>query len=398
MSSGVQFTGSAFHAVAPAEMRYSVDLTADVFEPANDLLAGYCEGRQVVLFASRTIDRLYGAAIRRYLGARLPAGSWHYVVAETGEHNKNLRSVEAICEHAKSLRIDRNGLLIAVGGGILCDMVGFGASIYKRGIRYVKINTTLVGQIDVGVGIKTGVNFLSSKNLLGSYYPAYASINDPALLRTLPLRQISCGLAEIIKMAIILSDELFVLLEEHVQSILKRRFGPGAPPEAERDLRVLVLAIQLMMDELRPNLHEKDLERLVDFGHSFSPVIEIESDHAIHHGEAVAIDMALSARIAVRMGLMQETDCARVLDLLIASGLPVYDAHTCQPALLQEALRDMHLHRGRKINLVIPTGIGRADFVRELEQLPASVLEGACDDLRQFDLRHVDLLDTCAAA
>jgi 3-dehydroquinate synthetase len=388
MSSGVEFTGSAFHARAPAEMKYSVDLTADVFELSNDLLAGYCEGRQVALFATRTIDALYGAAVRRYLAARLPAGSWHYVVTDTGEHNKNLRSVEAICEHAKTLRIDRNGLLIAVGGGILCDMVGFAASIYKRGIRYIKINTTLVGQIDVGVGIKTGVNFLSSKNLLGSYYPAFASINDPALLRTLPLRQISCGLAEIIKMAIILSQPLFELLEVHAESILKRRFGPGAPLEAERDLRVLVLAIQLMMDELRPNLHEKDLERLVDFGHSFSPIIEIESDHAIHHGEAVAIDMALSARIAVRLGLMEEADCERVLELLVTCGLPVYDAHTCQPALLQEALHEMHLHRGRKINLVIPTGIGRADFVRELAQLPAAVVEGACADLCQFDLRN----------
>jgi 3-dehydroquinate synthase len=263
-------------------------------------------------------------------------------------------------------------------------MVGFAASIYKRGIGYIKVNTTLVGQIDVGVGIKTGVNFLASKNLLGTYYPAHASINDPHFLRTLPVRQISCGLAEIIKMAIILSEELFELLEEQVRSILRRKFVASTADDGERDFKVLVMAIQLMMDELRPNLHEKELERLVDFGHSFSPMIEIESDHQILHGEAVAIDMGLSSRIAVRLGLMSEADCARVLALLQACDLPVYDEATCGAAKLHEALREMHLHRGRKINLVVPTGIGRADFVRTLESLPDEVVRDAAADLRQL--------------
>jgi 2-epi-5-epi-valiolone synthase len=383
MITGVEHTGSAFHSRAPGELRYSVDMTAGVFNEDNPLLASYCEGRQVLVFSTRVVDRLYGEALRRYFAARLPAGSWDYVVLDSGEHNKNLRSVERICEKAKARCIDRNGVLIAVGGGIVCDMVGFAASIYKRGIRYIKVNTTLVGQIDVGVGIKTGVNFLSSKNMLGTYYPAHASINDPHFLRTLPLRQISCGLAEIIKMAIILSDELFELLESHVQVILKRRFATDDPAGRERDLKVLVMAIQLMMDELRPNLHEKDLERLVDFGHSFSPMIEIESEHAIHHGEAVAIDMALSTRIAVRLGLMSERDSDRILALLEASGLPVFDEATCRPDLLHSALRDIYLHRGRRINLVVPVGIGRADFIRMLESIPASVIEDACADLRQ---------------
>lgn len=383
MTSCVEFTGSAFHSRSPGESRYSVDMTARVFDPSNPLLADYCAGRQVVVFSSPGVDALYGAELKRYFGARLPVGTWHYVIIESGEHNKTLASVERICEHAKSLRIDRNGLLIAVGGGIVCDMVGFAASIYKRGIGYIKVNTTLVGQIDVGVGIKTGVNFLSSKNLLGSYFPAHASINDPNFLRTLPVRQISCGLAEIIKMAIILSDELFELLEEQVRSILRRKFVASTAEEGARDLKVLILAIQLMMDELRPNLHEKELERLVDFGHSFSPMIEIESGHRILHGEAVAIDMALSSRIAVRLGLMRESDCQRILALLQACDLPIYDEATCGADQLQEALHEIHLHRGRKINLVVPTGIGKADFVRTLEALPPDVVRDAAADLRE---------------
>ncbi|WP_426106016.1 sedoheptulose 7-phosphate cyclase [Massilia sp. TSP1-1-2] len=384
MQTGVHHIDGTFHSRAAAEWRYSVDMTEGVFDPDNELLAGYCEGRQVLVFSSGVVDSLYGEAVRAYFAAHLPEGSWQYVVLPTGEHNKNLRSVEAICEHAKQARIDRHGLLVAVGGGIVCDIVGFAASIYKRGIGFIKVNTTLVGQIDVGVGIKTGVNFLASKNMVGTYYPAHASINDPRLLQSLPARQISCGLAEIIKMAIIVSAELFELLEVHVASIRARRFADGSVQDGQRDLKVLTMAIRLMMDELCPNLQERELARLVDFGHSFSPMMEIESDHQLHHGEAVAIDMALSARIAVRLGLLSEADCARILALLVASGLPVYHAATCSAALLGEALRDMVLHRGGRVNLVVPTGLGCADFIRHSEALPAELVAAAADDLRRY--------------
>ena len=383
MTSAVVFNGNAFHCSVPSSWQYSVDMAVDVLDPANPLLADYCAGRRAVLFCSPVVNELYGAALRRYCQARLAPDSWRCVVLPTGEHNKTMRSVEQVCEHAKAAGIDRNGVLVAVGGGILCDIVGFAASMYKRGIRYIKVNTTLVGQIDVGVGVKTGVNHLASKNLLGSYHAAYASINDPAFLRTLPPRQISCGLAEIVKMAVILSAELFELLEAHVASILRRRFAPAGAAEAGRDRRVLLLAIQLMMDELGPNLRETELARLVDFGHSFSPAIEIDSDHALQHGEAVAIDMALSACIAVRMGMLEQDHCERILALLRACDLPLYDAATCRPALLRGALEEMHLHRGCRINLVVPTGIGRATFIRELDALPAAVLEQACEDLRR---------------
>ncbi|MEW6705195.1 MAG: sedoheptulose 7-phosphate cyclase [Pseudomonadota bacterium] len=387
---------SSFDVRVPEELRYSVDLTHGVLDVRNPLLARYCEGRKAVLFASPTVDALYGPAIRRYFEAHRPEGGWDYVVVPTGEHHKNLRTVETICEHAKRCRMDRNGLLVAFGGGILCDLVGFSASIYKRGIRYIKVNTTLVGQIDVGVGVKTGVNFLASKNMLGTYYPAYASLNDPAFLHTLPLRQLSCGLAEIIKMAIILSRELFELLEEHVDSMLCRRFVASHWREMERDTRVLTLAMQLMIDELRPNLHEKNLERLVDFGHSFSPMIEIESDHRLYHGEAVAIDMALSSRIAVRLGLMREDDCERVLKLLRACDLPCFDEETCRHELLMQSLQEMHLHRGGRINLVVPTGLGSADFIRELQALPAEVVREAVRDLKRHRHRSPAAVPTAA--
>jgi 2-epi-5-epi-valiolone synthase len=390
MTGTVENPDVQFRYEVPGVWQFGVELTSAVFDPENPTLAQRCDGRQAIFFVSPTIDSLYGAQLRAYLQHRLALSGSSYVVLESGEKSKNMRSVELICEYAKSLRLDRNGVMVAVGGGIICDMVGFAASIYKRGVRYIKVNTTLVGQIDVGVGVKTGVNFLHSKNLLGSYYPAFASINDPLLLRTLPRRQISCGLAEIIKIAIVASSELFELLEAHVESILARGFGARAAAAGADDWRVLVLAIQLMMDELRPNLLEKDLARLVDFGHSFSQVIEVESGYTFHHGEAVAMDMALSSRLAVRLGRLREQDCDRIMALLLASGLPLADSSLCVPDLMMLALRDVHLHRGRQINLVIPTAIGRADFLRTLEDVPPEVLQQACHDVCGQRVRRLE--------
>jgi len=363
-----------FEVRATQSLDYAVDLSHGVLDLANPLLARTCAGRRLLLCVSPSIDQLYGAAIRRYFAHHHRSAAWQYCVIATGEALKTLRTVELICEQAKHAHMDRHGLLVAFGGGILCDLVGFAASIYKRGIRYVKVNTTLVGQVDVGVGVKTGVNFQASKNLLGSYYPAFASINDPHFLHSLPLRQLSCGLAEIIKMALILSPELFELLERQVDGLLCRRFATGQRAEAAADARILALAMQLMLDELQPNLREHQLERLVDFGHSFSPVLEIDSEHRLLHGEAVAIDMALCACIAVEIGWLTNAEAARVLALLRACDLPLLDPATCQLERLESALQDMALHRAGCINVVLPRGLGRADFLRRPQELPRELL------------------------
>ncbi|NYI04208.1 sedoheptulose 7-phosphate cyclase [Allostreptomyces psammosilenae] len=378
---GVHEDPGGFALRAPDGTAYRVDVTDGVLDPENPLLARQCEGRRVVAFVSPTVDRLYGARLRDYLTARLEPGSWSVAVLPTGEHRKTLASVEAVCARAKSEGLDRHGVLLAVGGGVLCDVVGFAASMYARGIRYIKVNTTLVGQVDVGVGVKTGVNALHTKNLLGAYHPAHASINDPALLATLPPRQVRCGLGEIVKMAVIRDAELFRLLEDAPDVFLgPRRAGD---PRAEGDLehRVIRTSMRLMMEELCPNLREHQLARLVDFGHTFSPVIETASDHRVAHGEAVAIDMALSSHLARLLGLIDPAECDRVVDLLELLGLPVFDAATCTPDLMRQALVSSWERRGRRLHLVVPTAVGTATFVDDLDDLPAPVLGAALDAL-----------------
>lgn len=382
LACGVWFDGNRYRSRAGADsLSYSVDLTKNVFALDNPLLRDYCANRSIVLFASGSINRLYGDVIRRYVDAHRGCKPWSVVVLPTGEENKTLANVERVCRAAKNAGIDRRGIMVAVGGGILSDTVGFAAAIYARGSRYIKVNTTLVGQIDCGVGIKTGVNFAESKNLLGCYHPAYASINDRQFLQTLPKREIRCGLAEIIKMAIVVDADLFALLERHHACVLRDKLSSRDPAAAGLDHEIVHRAIFAMMDELNGNIHERNLERKADFGHTFSPRIEVESNHAIKHGEAVAIDMALSSRIALLLGRISETDYQRIVRLFQAVGLPILAPEICSLAMMERSLDAMFLHRGQRINLVIPTGIGSADFVRRREELPNDVLVDALADL-----------------
>lgn len=379
---GVRADDRGFVLLAPEGTTYRVDITDGVFAPDNELLADYCEGRRVVAFLGPTVDRLYGEQLRRYLAAHLAPGSWSVVPVGGGEAQKTMESVERICAEAKAAGLDRRGVMIAVGGGVTCDMVGFAAAVYCRGVRYIKVNTTLVGQVDVGVGVKTGVNALDTKNMLGSYHPAHASISDPAFLRTLPARQIRCGLGEIAKMAIIKDARLFRALEECPEVFRQ----PCATPSwltAGRGVEDYVLrtSMELMMEELCPNLREHDLARLVDFGHTFGPVIETASKYRIAHGESVAIDMAISSELARVLGLISAEDCERTVRLISRLGLPVHDPQTCTPELMERALQASWERRGRRLHLVVPDGIGSAVFIDDLEDIPAAAVEEALDAL-----------------
>jgi 3-dehydroquinate synthetase len=375
---GVSATASRYHVTSYDGLDYSVDLTENVLALENPLLGGYCRDRQVMAFVSPTVDRLYGHRLRAYLDAWLQPQQWTVAVLPSGELNKTLSGATRVWELLRRHRLDRHGLLLAVGGGVICDLVGFAASVYARGMDHIKVNTTLVGQVDVGVGVKTGVNFGETKNLLGAFHPAHASINDRTFLRTLDTRELRCGLAEIIKMAIIRDHQLFETIEGYHLALLGRQPGVVAD-EIER--YVVDTSMRLMLEELWPNLRERRLERLVDFGHTFSPAIEVASGYTVRHGEAVAVDMALSTRIAVLLGLLDEESCQRILTLLRRVGLPIFHQQTCTPAQMHRALRDAFERRARQINLVVPIAVGAATFVHKPADLPDRILDQALADL-----------------
>jgi 3-dehydroquinate synthetase len=345
--------------VSQREIRYAtVHPEGYVFDENNTAIADAVGRRAALFVVDRNIDRLYGADIKSYLNVRVDCRD--YVIVDPAESAKTWEQVERICGDAVRAGLPRDGVIVGVGGGVTLDLAGFAASIFRRGINYIRVPTSLIGLIDVGVGIKQGINFLDKKSILGAFYPAMVNINDSTFLSTLPSRHLSSGIAEIIKIAIVRDQYLFALLETHVDELLKDHFQNSSAA-----LEIILRAEYLMMDELHDNLFETRLRRLADFGHSFSPLIETASRHAVNHGEAVAMDMLLSTAIAVVKGMCRRRNFDRVRNLVLAAGLPL-SHEVCTLDRLLKSLTDVRAHRAGDLNLIVPVEIGKADFVQEV--------------------------------
>ncbi|MFE1267829.1 sedoheptulose 7-phosphate cyclase [Streptomyces sp. NPDC058758] len=357
---------------AVKQVDYEVRVEEDLLSTANRAILEDASGpgpvRRFVVVDS-VVDELYGTRIRNYFDHH---GVVHrLLVLPTGETAKNMELVLRVVEGLDDFGVDRRREpVIAIGGGVLMDIVGLAASMYRRATPWIRIPTTLIGLVDAGVGAKTGVNNGGHKNRLGTYFPADRTFLDRTFLGTLDDRHISNGLAEILKIALIKDAHLFDLLERHGEELVRDRLqrpaaadGPAADPAAE----VIERAIHGMLEELQPNLWEKVLERVVDYGHSFSPVIEMHALPELLHGEAVAVDMALTTVIAERRGLLDAEQRRRVLRVVTALGLPAWH-ETCTPKLLVPALRDTVRHRDGMQRLPLPVGIGAATFINDLTE------------------------------
>ncbi len=242
------------------------------------------------------------------------------------------------------------------------DVVGLAANLFRRGVPYVRVPTTLIGLVDAGVGVKTGVNRGKHKNRLGTYFAPTATLVDPSFLISLPPRHIRNGLAEVVKIALVKDAELVSLLESVVDSLRQLDYALTAVDSHEE---ILSRAISGMVSELEPNLHEMDLERIVDFGHTFSPSLELIADPPLLHGEAVAVDMALCVELSLQRGLLSEFEARRVFNLLFRLGLPLTN-RMFEASLLEKALEDTVKHRDGLQRVPLLTGIGRVTFVNDL--------------------------------
>lgn len=283
------------------------------------------------------------------------------LVVSIAEESKEMTAVFTIVDKISNLKLQRRSEpVIAIGGGVLLDIVGLAASLYRRGIPYVRVPTTLIGQIDAGIGVKTGVNYHGHKNRIGAYYPPSAVLLDATFLSTLTERQIQNGMGEILKMALIKNEALFQLIEESAPEIVRDKFQHHWHSQA-----ILHIAVHSMLEELEHNLWEKDLERLVDFGHSFGPRLEMEALPALLHGESVAIDMAICLVISYHRNLLSQNEMERIFSVYRALGLPIY--HTlCEPELLLSALEDTISHRDGLQRMPLPHHIGHGIFVNDI--------------------------------
>ena len=235
--------------------------------------------------------------------------------------------------------------------------------LVRRGIAHVRIPTTLLAMVDAAIGLKCGVNLGDSKNYLGSFFPPRHVVVCPSFLATLPVQHLRQGISEIVKMALVRDQELFSTMEFAGIHLLE----PGFFLHASRGHRIIARAIELMVDELAKNPFEvQGLQRLVDFGHTFSPTLESLTGYSMLHGDAVAIDMMLTAEISHRLGLLQASDLERMHALFRRLDLPSYSPVLDEGACRQ-AIASAMLHRGGSMNLVVPTAIGEAAFIEDPE-------------------------------
>ncbi|KAK9424053.1 putative 3-dehydroquinate synthase [Seiridium unicorne] len=315
--------------------RYHVASVAGIFSPTNlTLVQDYCAAgdyrrkRRVLIVVDDKVGNSAASDIDAYFQTHRSAIETfciHFMHVVGTE--KDMNSVIDVIEAGMKLQLSENDLIIVVGGGTLMDVVGFSASMFRGGIPYIRIPTTLVGMIDAGVGAKVGVDYDGHKSLIGRFYAPVACLNDPeAFLPTLPRREFACGLAESIKMGILKSPRLFYLLEQYHRT--------GTYNEHTQEL--MHISIRTMLEELQPNLYEHNLRRLVDFGHEFGHIIESRSGHRIPHGECVAMGIAISSHLSWQKGVLGEAELQRILTCLVDLGLPIYTTQhdSCNPVVL----------------------------------------------------------------
>lgn len=338
---------------------YKVYFTEKTFScsPKNQLFRE-CQNKKVLAVIDHNVEALYGSKIIKFFSNQNI--DHKVIINNANENEKSISSAIEICKVARNFGIKRDSLFIAIGGGITMDTVGLAAALYRRKISYIRIPTTLVGLIDAGVGIKVGVNLDQSKNLLGHYYAPHSVFADQSFLTTLALTEIRCGLYEMIKMAMVRSANLFSLIEENYLDYLQKNFG-------EKTQKINYLSIQLMMEELEPNLHEHILKRLVDFGHTFSPHIETSTNYSISHGEAVGLDILISTHIAFQRKILNINDFNRIVNLFKAIGFS--DKTLIEFQSLHNSLNDIKNHRAGNLNLVLPINIGSAIFTNQCSKI-----------------------------
>jgi 3-dehydroquinate synthetase len=306
------------------------------------------------------VPKTWRASLARYLdhhgiGARI-------LVVEGGEQSKRHEVLFEMLAEFEAFGLNRrNEPVIIVGGGALMDVASFAASIYRRGVPFIKIPTTLLAYVDASIGIKTAINFDNTKNLVGSFSPPLLVLLDRGFFRTLPSREVSNGLSEIMKLGIGCDEPLF----RHLECL--------TPEVAFQDKfqtlggDVLAHAIDVLVRELEPNIVEDELCRPLDLGHTFSQIFEmIPGEEALRHGEAVALDLNLSCIIANRRGLMDGATLRRVATLSKTLGMPT-KAPDIDPGKMWASVIERTRHRGGLQRVPLPHGLGDCVFVNDLD-------------------------------
>jgi len=366
MQASVTATDTSFHVEGYEKIEYDLVYVDGVFDPANRHLAdAYTPYGRCLMVVDEDVAELYGEQFRAYFAHHGIELTVHEVaIAETA---KSLETFEKIVTAFDAFGLVRTEPVLVVGGGLSTDVAGFACAAYRRNTPYIRIPTTLIGLIDASVSIKVAVNHGKHKNRLGAYHASQQVLLDFSFLKTLPEDQVRNGMAELIKISVVGNREIFDLLDEHGPDLLRTRFGhlDGTPELRAIGDRVTYAAIATMLELESPNLHEIDLDRVIAFGHTWSPTLELTPPAPYFHGHAINVDMAYSTTLAEQRGHITPEERDRVLGAMSRIGLAL-DSPYFTAELLTEATDSILRTRDGILRAAIPSPIGDCVFLNDV--------------------------------
>jgi 3-dehydroquinate synthase len=343
-----------------AERSYPIHIGEGLLGQA-DLLAPHIAGRQVAIISNSTVAPLY---LER-LSQALTGYTLVPVVLPDGEAFKNWETLQSIFDALLTARLDRRATIIALGGGVIGDLSGFAAACYQRGVDFIQVPTTLLSQVDSSVGGKTGINHPLGKNMVGAFYQPKAVLIDTSTLASLPPRELSAGLAEVIKYGLIRDEPFLGWLETHMDAL--RGLDQAALTEAIRWSCAAKAAV-VGADE-----RETGLRATLNLGHTFGHAIETHMGYGVWlHGEAVATGTVMALEMSRQLGWISPQDRDRGVRLLQRAGLPVVPPAQMRPEdFLEHMAIDKKVIDGR-LRLVLLRRMGEALVT---DDYPAHVLQ-----------------------
>ncbi|MEC4983186.1 MAG: sedoheptulose 7-phosphate cyclase [Oscillatoria sp. PMC 1068.18] len=373
----LEIADNTFKVQGYQKIEYDLVYVDGAFKKENSEIAeSYQKFGRCLAVIDEKINKLYGDQIQAYF-------QYHNIALKIfpiaiPEWKKSLETIEKIIDAFAEFGLIRKEPVLVVGGGLITDVVGFACAMYRRKSNYIRVPTTLIGLIDASVAIKVAVNHKKLKNRLGAYHASQKVILDFSFLKTLPTSQVRNGMAELVKIAVVSQKEVFELLEKHGKDLLENHFGFTNSDKELQGIghQVNHKAIKKMLELEVPNLHELDLDRVIAYGHTWSPTLELTPNVPLYHGHAVNIDMALSATIARQREYITPEEHDRILGLMSRIGLSL-DHPLLEIDLLWHATESITQTRDGQLRAAVPRPIGTCYFINDLtrEELAESLAE-----------------------
>ena len=316
----------------------------------SELLSKYLKKCRPAIITDANVAELYLDKLRQCIKKSQAVE----IIIPAGEEQKNLATLETICTKLLENLITRHDMIIALGGGVVGDLAGFTAASYQRGIQFIQVPTTLLAQVDSSVGGKTGVNHPLGKNMIGAFHQPHAVITDLETLHTLPARQISAGIAEIIKYGLITDADFFGWLQDNIDAL--KNLEPAVLTYAIRrscEIKSEIVA----QDEYETGNHRV----LLNFGHTFGHAIETITRYETWlHGEAIGCGMVLAARLSAECNLITASDVEQITQLIKQAGLPIQMPEDLDPEQLIHLMKKDKKNIAGKQRFVLLKKIGTA--------------------------------------